>query len=78
MKYITKQQKEMLKRLKKLYNIGDGDEFMYKRLSRLSGMKGAEKSIKDKIGKQNNKVDANDVVEKMMKRIEKARGKHDY
>lgn len=42
-------------------------------LSRISGMKGAEKSIKDKIGRNLNMIDRNSIVDKAMKRMNSSR-----
>lgn len=72
--YKKKQDKDLMKRIKTIYNVGEGDEHMSKHLSRLSGMKGAEKKLKDKIGKLLNK---DNVLEKIMKRLEKRRGQYD-
>ena len=74
MKYKKKQDKDLVKRLTAMYNVGEGDEHMAKHLSRLSGMKGAEKKSKDKLGRVLNKEE---VLEKIMKRMEKRRGRHD-
>ncbi len=74
MRYKKRQDRDLMKRVQTIYNVGEGDEHMGKKLSRLSGMKGAEKKSKDKIGRLLNK---SDVLEKIMKRLEKRRGRYD-
>jgi len=76
MKYKSKQNRDLEKRLKAIYNVGDGDEEMADKLSRLSGMKGAEKKSKDKIGRVLNRN--SQIADKVFKRMEKRlRGQYD-
>ena len=72
MKYKSKR-KSALEKIQSIYNVGEGDEEMNSKLSRLSGQKGAEKKSKDKIGKTLNQADPAKVFEKMQKRINKER-----
>lgn len=76
MKYKSKQHKDLEDRIKAIYSVGEGDEHMAKKLSRLSGMKGAEKKSKDKLGKLLNRN--NQIADKVFKRMEKRlRGQYD-
>ena len=72
--------KEKLKKLKKKVddNLASDVEYrMYKYLSRLSGMKGAEKSLKDKLGKDINSAETTtDIANKVFDRIDKKRKEH--
>lgn len=71
--YKSKKKKSPLKKIRSIYNVGDGDEEMNDKLSRISGQKGMEKSLKDKIGKSLNRGDPSEVYDKMLKRINKER-----
>lgn len=71
MKYKSKKYKNLMDRILSIYNVGEGDEQMASKLSRISGQKGAEKKSKDKVGKSMNKGDPSEVLRKMMQRIDK-------
>lgn len=78
MKYKSKQHKDLESRIASIYNVGEGDEQMASKLARISGQKGAEKKLKDMLGKALNRGDPNEVIKKLMDRIDnRLEGKYD-
>lgn len=68
MNFQNKQLKKIMDRMKAGIAT-DEDKIMYKKLSLLSGMRGAEKSLKDRIGKSLNLNNKHDVMDKINKKI---------
>lgn len=82
MNYINKKDKEKITKLKKKNckkkpkkkKRKTKEEIINKKFSRLSGQKGIEKKIKDKIGSMQNKGKANKVYDNIDKMYKKMRG----